>query len=56
MGLDELDSGRSRLTYRVEINASGFMRFIEPMIASTAAADIDDSLRRIRDRLSRDDE
>jgi carbon monoxide dehydrogenase subunit G len=48
----EVDGGRARLTYRIEINASGFMRFIEPMIASTAEADLEDSLRRIRDRFA----
>jgi carbon monoxide dehydrogenase subunit G len=55
MQLDTLGADRSRLTYRVEISASGFMRFMEPMIASTAEADIEESLRRIRERFSREE-
>jgi carbon monoxide dehydrogenase subunit G len=50
-----LEPGGSRVTYRAEITASGFMRFMEPMIASTAEADLADSLRRIRERLEEPD-
>jgi carbon monoxide dehydrogenase subunit G len=52
LDIAEREPGGSRLTYRAEITASGFMRFMEPMIASTAEADLAESLRRIRDRFS----
>lgn len=47
----EREPGRSRVTYSAEVSASGLMRFMEPMIASTAEADLADSLRRVRERL-----
>lgn len=49
--IEPLGGGRSRVTYHVEISASGMMRFMEPMIASAAEADLTESLRRIRERL-----
>ncbi|HEY6608480.1 MAG TPA: SRPBCC family protein [Candidatus Limnocylindria bacterium] len=44
--------GATDLRFAMEIRASGMTRFMEPMIASAAGGDIDESIRRVQERFA----
>jgi len=52
--LAEADGGATDLSFAMDISASGMTRFMEPMIAGAAGADIDQSLRTLVDCFSDD--
>lgn len=54
LDLAPAEDGATDLGFAMEIRGSGFTSFMEGMIASAAAGDIDASLERLRARFARD--
>lgn len=57
LGLSPADGGTAtEVSFSMEIRASGFTRFMEPMIAGAAGGEIESSLERLRARFAAADE
>jgi carbon monoxide dehydrogenase subunit G len=52
LDLQPADGAATDLRFAMEIRASGMTRFMEPMIASAAGGDIDESIRRVQERFA----